>query len=137
MQLRHVAICTKKPKETAAFYADVFGMEIVETQEDDDGTVIFCSDGHISLALLDYRTDAAAHAMHIDGGAAFVGMHHLGFVSSDPDVAAKDIAEKGQGEVMMPPEGVGSDQGVHFEYKIRDPNGIIVDLGRDWPGLVG
>lgn len=132
-RLRHIAICTKDPAGTAAFYEAVFGLKVVASGESDDTRHVFCTDGSISIALLDFKTDEAAAKFNVDGGASYVGLHHIGFMVED----ANEMLDHLQALEIEPinertPE---ASEGVHFEAKIRDPNGIVIDIGRTWPGL--
>lgn len=132
-RIRHIAICTKDPLGTAAFYEAAFGVKVAENAETDEYRAVFCTDGSISIALLDFKSDEAAAKFNVDGGASFVGLHHMGFMVEDTDqmldylqsMEVKPINKR------MP----GTAEGAHFEAKIRDPNGIIIDIARAWPGL--
>ena len=59
-KLRHVAISVPDPEKSAQFYEKVFGMKRVGTTESELSSGIYLSDGVVSLALLDYKTDEAA-----------------------------------------------------------------------------
>jgi catechol 2,3-dioxygenase-like lactoylglutathione lyase family enzyme len=132
-RIRHIAICTKDPDGTAVFYEAAFGVKIVEKSETDEYRAIFCTDGSISIALLDFKTNEAAAKFNVDGGASFVGIHHMGFMVEDTDQAldylrTMDVEPINQ-RARKPSESS------HFEAKIRDPNGIVIDIARMWPGL--
>jgi catechol 2,3-dioxygenase-like lactoylglutathione lyase family enzyme len=127
--LRHIAICTKKPRETAEFYERIFALKILDVVEEDAGTYVFSSDGVVNVAFLDYHSDAAAQAVGIPDS-SYVGIHHIGFVDANP-AERLDGVRAAQGKVIMEPD-TGSDE-FYFEYKIRDPNGIVVDISRGWP----
>jgi catechol 2,3-dioxygenase-like lactoylglutathione lyase family enzyme len=132
-RIRHIAICTKDPVSTAAFYEAAFGVKVVDTGETDEYRAVFCTDGSISIALLDFKTDGAAAKFNVDGGASFVGLHHLGFMVED----TKQMLDYLQSMEVVPinEQTPNASEGVHFEAKIRDPNGIIIDIARTWPGL--
>ena len=129
--LRHIAICTKKPRETAKFYEEIFALKILNIVEEDAGTYIFSSDGVVNVAFLDYHSDAAAQAVGIPDS-NYVGIHHIGFIDPNPAERLR-LVQAAQGKVIMEPD-TGS-EGFYFEYKIRDPNGIVVDISRGWPGV--
>ena len=83
--------------------------------------------------MLDFKTDEAAAKFNVDGGASFVGIHHMGFMVEDTDqtldyLRTMDVEPINQ---RKPRPSESS----HFEAKIRDPNGIVVDIARSWPGL--
>jgi catechol 2,3-dioxygenase-like lactoylglutathione lyase family enzyme len=132
-RIRHIAICTKDPVGTAAFYETAFGVKVVDSGETEEYRALFCTDGSISIALLDFKTDAAAAKFNVDGGPSFVGIHHMGFQVEDTDqmldyLQSLDVSPINE----RTPE---PSEGVHFEAKIRDPNGIVIDIARTWPGL--
>ena len=132
-RIRHIAICTKDPGRTASFYESVFGVKVVDRAETDDYRVVFCTDGSISIALLDFKSDEAAAKFNVDGGASFVGIHHMGFMVEDTDQVLDYL--KSMNVEPINERTPDASEGVHFEAKIRDPNGIVIDVARTWPGL--
>jgi catechol 2,3-dioxygenase-like lactoylglutathione lyase family enzyme len=132
-RIRHIAICTKDPASTAAFYEAAFGVKVVDSSETEEYRVVFCTDGSISIALLDFKSDEAAAKFNVDGGASFVGIHHMGFMVEDTDQML-DYLQSMEVEPINERTPKAS-EGVHFEAKIRDPNGIVIDIARTWPGL--
>ena len=81
-KLRHIAIAVPDPQAAADFYSKVFDMEIVEPTESPIASGVYLSDGTICLALLNYKTDAAAG---LERGKNWVGVHHFGFWCDDLD----------------------------------------------------
>jgi len=65
-RIRHIAICTKDPAGTAEFYEAAFGVKVVERSETDEYRAVFCTDGSISIALLDFKSDDAAAHFNVD-----------------------------------------------------------------------
>lgn len=129
-KLRHIALCSRKPWETAEFYDQMFGLKVVDVRDTPEGLFIFSSDGVITLAILDYKSEEAARHVRIDPD--YVGLHHMGFLDDDPEERIAHVrAQKGT-VIERPPE-----EGPYFEYKILDPNGIVVDVARKWPGIGG
>ena len=132
-RLRHVAICTKDPDRTAAFFQRFFDLTLVERADVGEYAYIFLTDGYLNIALLDFRTEAAARAFAVEGGPGFVGVHHVGFIVDDPHAVVARLRAAGE-RVVEPPTESGQN-GVHFEAKVYDPNGILVDIGTAWPGV--
>lgn len=132
-KLRHVAICTKDLDATAEFFQRFFDLTVVGRGDAGEYAFVFLTDGYLNLALLDFRTETAARAFGVDGGPGFVGVHHFGFMVDDPHAVVAKLKAAGQ-RVLDPPAEVGKD-GVHFEAKVYDPNGILVDIGTAWPGI--
>jgi catechol 2,3-dioxygenase-like lactoylglutathione lyase family enzyme len=128
-KLRHVAIAVPDPQQSAAFYRDVFQMQIVGETSSPLAEGIYLSDGTICLALLKYKTDAAAGE---ERGKDYVGVHHIGFWCDDLNSQAEAIESSGGSFFMdLPVER----ESLHFESKYRDPNGVIFDISQNgWVG---
>jgi methylmalonyl-CoA/ethylmalonyl-CoA epimerase len=130
-KLRHIAITVPDPRAAAEFYQKAFGLTKVGETDHALATGVCLSDGVINLALLHYKTDAAAGE---DRGRDFVGIHHIGFWVDDPHEARKQVEAAGavwfQGE--PPAEGDG-----FYEIKFRDPNGVVFDISSSgWGGAI-
>ena len=122
-RLRHIAIATKDPEKTAAFYQKVFGLKFVKKVPDSPrGGGVFLSDGHINFAFLNYPSDEAADMV---GGASYEGLHHMGFQVDDLEEASARL-EGTEAELLG--DAVGSHHSFYFEQKVRGPHGIIMDM---------
>src|SRR5271166_2063675 len=79
-RIKHIALTTKDPEKTAAFYKEAFGLQ--EIRRSPNGAV-FLTDGYINVAILNFKTekdaDVGAH------GANFSGIHHFGIEVEDLD----------------------------------------------------
>ena len=128
-KLRHLAVVVKDLEESAAFYQKVFGMERVGEEHLEFGSGIYLSDGEINLALLNYRSDAAAG---LADSANFIGLHHSGFQVDDL-AEAQELIEANSGTFHF---DLGNDETkVNFERKFKDPNGVIFDISQTgWLG---
>jgi len=128
-KLRHVAIAVPDPQQSAAFYRDVFEMQIVGETSSPLADGIYLSDGTVCLALLKYKTDAAAGE---ERGKDYVGVHHIGFWCDDLNSQAEAIESRGGSFFMdLPVER----ESLHFESKYRDPDGVIFDISHNgWVG---
>ena len=82
-KLRHIAIATNNPKETAEFYKKAFGFEqIGETSPTSPlAQGYFLSDGTLNIAVLKFKTD------QIGKGMDYTGVHHFGVLVDDPEKA--------------------------------------------------
>jgi catechol 2,3-dioxygenase-like lactoylglutathione lyase family enzyme len=128
-KLRHIAIAVPDPARSAAFYADVFGLEIVGETESPLASGVYLSDGTVCLALLNYKTDEAAG---LERGRDYVGVHHFGLWCDDLDAQTAAIKEHGGTFFMELPVAKDS---LYFEAKFRDPDGIIFDVSHNgWVG---
>lgn len=122
-RLRHIAIATKDPEKTAAFYQKCFGLKFVKRVPDTPrGGGVFLTDGHISFAFLNFPTDEAAD---MEGGATYEGLHHVGFHVDDIEETNKRLNEC-DAERLGQSEGSGFQ--FSFELKYRGPNGVIFDV---------
>jgi catechol 2,3-dioxygenase-like lactoylglutathione lyase family enzyme len=125
-RIRHIALTTKDPDKTAAFYKEAFGMR--EIRRNPRGGV-FLTDGYINLAVLNYKTekdaDVGAHGPNFDG------IHHFGFEVEDLDQAAAKI-EKASGQQLTEKDGLDMEMaaGSHrnFEMKWAGPDGVVIDI---------
>ena len=128
-KLRHIAIAVPDVERSAQFYEKVFELERVGTTDSDLATGIYLSDGVISLALLNYKTDEAAGK---ERGKDYVGVHHVGFWVDDLDDMEKSIENGGGTFFLDLPEAKDS---LYYEKKYRDPDGIIFDISQNgWVG---
>ncbi|MCZ6838759.1 MAG: VOC family protein [Alphaproteobacteria bacterium] len=128
-KLRHIAIAVPDVERSAQFYEKVFELERVGTTDSDLATGIYLSDGVISLALLNYKTDEAAGK---ERGKDYVGVHHVGFWVDDLDDMEKSIENGGGTFFLDLPEAKDS---LYYEKKYRDPDGIIFDISHNgWVG---
>lgn len=136
-KLRHLALSVPDRHATAAFYQNTFGMEIMRENETPFASVIYMSDGVMSLALIEYKSDDAAGKATSDKGEGkeFVGLHHVGFWVDDVEATQKKIEENG-GNYMMGEVAKDTDGGSgYYEIKYRDPNNIIFDITHSgWTG---
>ena len=82
-RIKHIALTTKDPSGTAAFYKQAFGLQ--EIRRSPNGAV-FLTDGYINVAILNFKTekdaDVGAH------GPNFSGIHHFGVEVEDLDEAS-------------------------------------------------
>ncbi|MDH4066721.1 MAG: VOC family protein [Acidobacteriota bacterium] len=128
-KLRHIAMSVPDPWKAAEFYQRAFGMTKVGETDSSLARGVYLSDGVVNLALLNYKTDAAAGE---DRGRDFVGLHHVGFWVEDVGEARRQIEEAG-GEYFMGEVPVKSN--IFYEVKFRDPNGVVLDItAAGWGG---
>jgi catechol 2,3-dioxygenase-like lactoylglutathione lyase family enzyme len=127
-KLRHIALSVPDPEASARFYCEALGMKVVGEANSATATGVYLSDGTISLALLRYRTDAAAG----ERGKDFVGLHHIGFLVDDLDEASRQAERSGATIFQDVPREKTTE---FYEKKYRDPDGIIFDITHSgWKG---
>lgn len=138
-KLRHIAISVPDRYKAKRFYENSFGMKLIRENETPMASVAYLSDGVMSLALIEYKSDAAAGkaTSSKNEGKEFVGLHHLGFWVDDVDKTKEALEENG-GQYMMGEvsKSTGDDSG-YYEIKYRDPDNIIVDITHSgWTGAI-
>ena len=127
-ELRHLAMSVRDPWLTAAFYTSLFGFEIVGETDSSLAEGVFLSDGVFGVALLDFKSDAAAQGK----GRDFVGLHHFGIWVDDVEGTQKTIERAGGRWLMGEPDYRHNAQ---YEVKFHDINGVILDLVHNgWAG---
>jgi catechol 2,3-dioxygenase-like lactoylglutathione lyase family enzyme len=132
-RIKHIAMTTKDPSATAAFYKEAFGMR--ELRRSPNGAV-FLSDGHINLAILNFKTEKdAVVGAH---GANFSGIHHFGFEVDDLDDACQKL-ETARGRRLSAKDGVDAAMAggghANFEMKWAGPDGVVIDISHTgWEG---
>src|SRR5438046_5463048 len=100
-RIKHIALTTKDPSETAAFYKEAFGME--EIRRAPNGAV-FLTDGYINLAILNWKTEKSADVGA--NGPNYSGIHHFGFEVEDVDEDASKL-ERARGGRLVEKRGLG------------------------------
>jgi glyoxylase I family protein len=138
-QIKHIAIATQDADATARFYVDVLGLVEVGKVSSPNATGYYLSDGNVNLAILQYRSEAAAGSEY---GTGYSGIHHIGFeVESVGAVGAKleaagyppreDINRALQLQMDGP-------RHANVEVKYRAPDGVIIDISETgWVGTHG
>ena len=124
-RIRHIALTVKDLDKTADFYEKAFGLQRGEKSEGKTAWRIYMSDGHVNLALLQYKSEVGSG---LKDPAHAVGIHHFGFQCDNFPEQQKQI-EKAGGEFFY---DLGDPDDDDFERKFKDPNGIIFDI--NWKG---
>lgn len=117
-KIRHIAIRAEDVEATAAFFVEVFGLELVQRRGHGP---IDLSDGDVNITLLPAR-------MVPPGQEIKFGFDHIGFTVEDGDGTHKRLLEKGATE--MNPVQLGD---AYYESKYRSPEGLTIDVGH-WRG---
>lgn len=136
-KLRHIALSVPDPEKAADFYCEAFDMQRVGTTDSPLATGVYVSDGVVTMALLQYKTDAWAGyvAGEDERGKNYVGLHHFGFWVDDLTETETKIAKAGGKYCMGRPAADAPT--TFYEMKFRDPHGIIVDVTHlGWRGAL-
>ncbi len=128
-KLRHFAIVVRDLDQAAQFYEKVFDLKRVGRDDLEIGSGVYLSDGVINLALLQYKSAAAAGVDSLDD---LVGAHHFGFRVENLEETQRRIEAAG-GRFFFDLGKTRDD--VNFERKFKDPEGIIFDISeKGWLG---
>jgi catechol 2,3-dioxygenase-like lactoylglutathione lyase family enzyme len=126
-KLRHVALVVQNLEESARFYETVFDMRRAFEVK---GVAVYLTDGIMNLAVLNYQTVNRAGAPTADG---VRGTHHFGFRVADLAASQAQIEALG-GQYCF---DLGDPEGMNFERKFRDPEGVIFDISeKGWYGAL-
>jgi catechol 2,3-dioxygenase-like lactoylglutathione lyase family enzyme len=128
-KIKHIALASQDPEATAAFFEEALGLQRISRVNSPLAEGFYLTDGSINIAVLKYRNDEAAD---VPEGAAFVGLHHIGFKVDDLDEAyAKLETAKADKRPEMYPPGPNRT----FEVKFKSPDGVLFDISHlGWPG---
>jgi len=86
-RIRHIAIQTQDEEATKNFYVENFGLEVVQRLQNERIAGYFLTDGHINVAVLNFKNDTLAGT---ERGKGWSGIHHIGLqVESLEETAAK------------------------------------------------
>ncbi len=135
-KIKHIALSTQDPDGTARFYVDVFGMKQIGRIDSPAVRGYFLSDGDINVAILNFKTDAAAG---VERGKGFSGIHHIGFQVESLDAIAERLAAAGSERRDDVNEALGVGQArqryTNVEVKYRGPDGVMLDVSETgWVG---
>lgn len=135
-RIKHIAIATQDVETTARFYIDVLGLEEVGKVNSPNASGYYLSDGHINLAILNFKNDDVAGPEY---GTGYSGIHHIGFEVDDlKEQAAKlEAAGSGPREEINRALGIGMDthRTANVEVKYAAPDGVIIDISETgWVG---
>src|SRR5438445_11570582 len=91
-RIKHIALTTKDPAKTAAFYKEAFGLKEIRRSPNGAG---FLTDGYINLAILNWKTEKDADVG--PNGPNYSGIHHFGFEVDDlAEASGKRRSVQGQ-----------------------------------------
>ena len=126
-KIKHIAMSVEDPWKTAEFYEKAFDLKRVGETDSELARGVYLSDGVITIALLNYKTDHWAG--YVEGederGKDYVGLHHIGFLVDNLADAETKIEDAGGKYFMGRPDKDEPD--TFYEMKFRDPNGVIID----------
>ena len=134
-RLRHVAIAAANPDESVKFFTDVLQWQLAGTIDSRNARGYYVTDGHINIALLNFKNAPAAGKEFPEG---YTGLHHIGFQCENID----EIVERFEASGFAPRHDVNLAQGLgknpskdNAEYKMTGPEGVMVYVSeKGWAG---
>ena len=133
-RIRHVAICTPDPQGTAEFYSKHFGFRKLEEAETEDSLAAFVTDGQINIALMHFRMEKAIEEFQVHQGLGFTGIQHIE-IQVDDIAGTYERLKAGVVRLLTEAPGEISGEGVFFDLKVQDPNGVNIDSATGWPSV--
>ena len=136
-KIKHIAIATKDPTETANFFREVFDLHVVGKVDNDIAEGYYLSDGSINLAVMRFKDDAVARE---ELGTLHSGIHHIGFQVDDMaavDAKLRKANSRPLSKVNAAIESkVGNGHGGrNVELSYRGPDGVVIDISQGgWVG---
>ncbi len=122
-RIKHIALQTENPAETAEWYKSVFGLEELRRTPAETGEEgVWLTDGYIYFAILKMGSEDAPNLG--EGSSTVKGVHHIGFYVDDLDDAVSTVEDHGGTECP------GSSKA---NRKYKGPDGLMIDLRfRGW-----
>jgi len=135
-KIKHIALSTQDPDATAKFYIDVFGMKQVGRIDSPGARGYYLSDGDLNLAILNFKSDAAAG---VERGTGWSGIHHIGFQVESLEAITERLAAVGAPPRDDINQALGIDgshrRNANVEVKYTAPDGVTVDVSETgWVG---
>ena len=132
-KLRHIALATKDPEATAAFYCKAFDFKEVgrvgDRDDPDNGLAwgIYLSDGTLNLAVLNFK-----NVDQLGKGLDYVGIHHFGVLGEDLDKTLGTLDDLGA-PCILEQDPNSTEQ--FYETKFKGPDDVVFDVSEHaWIG---
>jgi catechol 2,3-dioxygenase-like lactoylglutathione lyase family enzyme len=130
-RIRHIAIATRDPAQTARFYIEGLGLKEVGKVNSPTAEGYYLSDGHVNLAILKFKYDDPATT---EGGLRYAGLHHFGIEIENMDETRTRIEKAGAVHRPYPGTEEMAKRG-NVEVKFTGPDGVTIDLSEHgWLG---
>ena len=116
----HVHLRSPDPDATAAWYAKMFGAEVIRSTQADGSARVDLNLGGLSVFIAAVRDGQAAPAP----SSPYLGLEHLGLAVSGIDAAVAELKAKGA-EFTTEPKTIRP--GVRIAF-VRGPQGVLIEL---------
>lgn len=124
-RIRHLAIASDRPDETAQFYVDALDLHRVRELRAAWGHGHVLTDGEISISIIHYTDSAAAGA---PGASSEPGLHHVGFEVDDVDGSSRRVEAHGARRRSDVEAALGISPGGRIGI-YTGLDGVLFDLG--------
>lgn len=140
-RIKHIAIATDDPAQTAEFYKQHFGLTELYRRPDHTGSAgVWLSDGYIYFAVLKYG-EPGVPKLGPGQTSDLRGLHHIGFQVDDHDATAKALTEANVAPVPIPKSGDARERAMaskETNYKFLGPDAVQFDVrSRGWDEVIG
>ena len=117
--VNHIALRTKNAERCAHFYAEVFGLPLLNRPSDEN---FYLSDGRVTLVIMPWKI-----ADYLGQDPARTGLDHIGFKVESVEAVRRDMEDiAGQNPHMKPrPLGLGSEGSERLKLFQRCPFGCL------------
>ena len=140
-RIKHIALVTDDPAQTAEFYKQHFGLtELYRRPKDTGEKGVWLSDGYIYFAILKYG-EGNAPRLGPGQSSDLRGIHHIGFQVDDLEATEKALKAAKVAPVPMPDydrpprESMGEGGGVNLKY--LGPDAVQFDVReRGWDEMI-
>jgi glyoxylase I family protein len=135
-KIKHIAIATQNPDETAKFYREVFGLREIAKINSPGASGYHLTDGDINLAILKFKNDQTAG---VSQGKEYTGLHHIGFEVDHMSEVEQRLSTAGAAIRNDINDALGLARGgpshINVEVKYSAPDGVIIDVSETgWAG---
>ena len=136
-KIKHIALATQSPEETARFYKEVFGLKEVGKIDGENAEGFYLSDGNINLAILNFKNPIVAGD---EFGTDYSGIHHIGFevedaAETDSKLRSLDSCPREEINQALHSTMGKAQEGRNVELKYHGPDGVMIDISQGgWVG---
>jgi catechol 2,3-dioxygenase-like lactoylglutathione lyase family enzyme len=136
-KIKHIALATQEPSETAKFYREVFGLKVVGKVDNDNSEGYYLSDGSINIAVLRYKNETVAGE---EFGTGYAGLHHIGFQvedlpATDERLRRSNCRRRAEIDAAQSSTMGTGHGGRNASSKYTGPDGVMIDISTaGWVG---
>ena len=136
-KIKHIAIASRDPDRTAAFFKNVFNLEEVGRVDSQSASGYYLSDGNVNIAILNFKSEVV---LGDEFDVEYTGLHHIGFQVDDAeaiDVRLRENESERRDEInKVLYASMGRNHGGrNVATRYAGPDGIMIDISQSgWVG---